>query len=345
MGSTRTDKSVTPASANRRNRAAIAVSSPAARPLRRAAAADAASHYAMVGVLVLLVLVAQLAYPGFLNVGNLKVVLLNTTPVGLVAIGMTFVLIGGGFDLSVGGIFAVAGVLYATLANSMGVGLAFLVMIPVGIAMGLVNGLVITRLHVNPFVATLGSASIFSGLAYLINETGAVTVTNQGFSYLGTASWLGVPVMIWILAFCFLLGAAVLSQTVYGRSVFIVGGNADAARLSGMRVSAIQASTYALSALCATLGGMLLASQTGVGQANVGVDVTLDSIAIVIIGGTSLRGGQGAMWRTLVGLLIISTIDSLFNSLAWNSATQDLAKGAIVIVAVALDSWSQRRRA
>ena len=312
-------------------------------PAGRATAATVASRYSMVGVLILLVLIAQIAFPGFLSIGDLKVVLLNTAPVGLVAIGMTFVLIGGGFDLSVGGTFAVAGVLYATLANSMPVGLAFLAMIPVAIAMGLVNGLVITRLRVNAFVATLGSASVFSGLAYLINTTGAVTVTNPAFGYLGTASLLAVPVMIWILAACFLAGGIVLRQTVYGRSVYIVGGNADAARLSGMRVSVIQGSTYALTALCAALGGMLLASQTGVGQANVGVDVTLDSIAIVIIGGTSLRGGQGAMWRTLVGLLIIATIDSLFNSLAWNSATQSLAKGAIIVVAVALDSWSQRR--
>jgi len=304
---------------------------------------DAVSRYSMVGVLVVLVAVAQVAVPGFLDLGNLEVVLVNTTSVGLVAIGMTFVLIGGGFDLSVGGIFAVAGVLFATLANSMPVGLAFALMVPIALAGGLINGLIITRLHVNPFVATLGSSSIFSGLAYLINTTGAVTVERSGFDYLGTATWWNVPVMIWILGACFGIGAAVLARTVYGRSVYIVGGNADAARLSGMRVSSIQASTYALTALCAAIGGMLLASQTGVGQANVGVDVTLNSIAIVIIGGTSLRGGQGAMWRTFVGLLIIATVDSLFNSLAWDAATQSLAKGAIVIVAVALDSWSQRR--
>lgn len=310
---------------------------------RGAAAVDLISRYSMVGVLVILVIIAQVSVPGFLDAGNLEVVLVNTTSVGLVAIGMTFVLIGGGFDLSVGGIFAAAGVLYATLANSMPVGLAFALMVPIALAAGLINGLIITRLHVNPFVATLGSSSIFSGIAYLINSTGAVTVTRSGFDSLGNAKWAGVHVEVWLLALFFVVGGAVLARTVYGRSVYIVGGNPDAARLSGMRVSTMQASTYALTALCAAIGGMLLASQTGVGQANVGVDVTLNSIAIVIIGGTSLRGGQGAMWRTLVGLLIIATIDSLFNRLAWDSATQSLAKGAIVIVAVALDSWSQRR--
>ena len=129
-----------------------------------------------------------------------------------------------------------------------------------------------------------------------------MTPTRQSFSYLGTAHWLGIPVLIWLLAIAFAIGAILLSRSVYGRAVYIVGGNDEAARLSGMRVSVIQASTYAITSLTAALAGMLSASQTGVGQANVGGDITLDAIAIVIIGGTSLRGGQGAMWRTLVGL-------------------------------------------
>jgi ribose transport system permease protein len=270
------------------------------------------------------VIAARIVYSGFLDVGNIKNLLANDTPVRLVAVGMTFVLIGGGFDLSVGGIFAAAGMLYATFANHMPVGVAFALMIPIAI---LANGLVITRLKVNPFVATLGSASIFSGLAFLINSTGSVPVNKTSFQYLGTASWLGVPVLIWILAIAFVAGALFLSRSVFGRSVYIVGGNAVAARLSGMRVGAIQTSTYALTALAATVAGMLLASQTGVGQANVGANITLDSIAIVIIGGTSLRGGQGAMWRTLVGLLIIGSIDSVFIGLSWNSSVQAIAKG------------------
>jgi ribose transport system permease protein len=325
---------------------AVAVADPRrSPPAWRASAADLVGRFAMIGVLIALVIAARIIYSGFLDVGNIKNLLANDAPVGLVAIGMTFVLIGGGFDLSVGGIFAAAGVLYATLANSMPVGVAFMLMVPIAILMGLANGLVITRLHVNAFVATLGSASIFSGIAFLINTTGSVPVDKLSFAYLGSAQWLGIPVLIWILAIGFILGALLLSRTVYGRSVYIVGGNAEAARLAGMRVSAIQASTYALTALAAAIAGMLLASQTSVGQANVGTNITLDSIAIVIIGGTSLRGGQGAMWRTLVGLLIIATIDSVFNSMAWNSSVQSIAKGVIVIVAVALDAWTQRRRA
>jgi ribose transport system permease protein len=314
------------------------------QPAQSARLADLAGRFAMVAVLILLVIAAEIAYHQFLTSGNIENLLQQNAPVGLVAIGMTFVLIAGGFDLSVGGIFALGGVLYATLANDMPVGLAFALMIPIAGLIGIANGLIITRLRVNAFVATLGSASIFSGIAYLVNTSGAVTVTKTSFAYLGTTKWLGLPAMVWILAAAFVAAGVLLSRTVYGRSVYIVGGNSEAARLSGMRVSTIQASTYVLTALAATVAGMLLSSQTGVGQADVGSDVTLNAIAIVIIGGTSLRGGQGSIQRTLVGLLIVSTIDNVFNSLAVNTAIQSVATGAIVILAVALDAWTRRAR-
>lgn len=306
--------------------------------------ADLASHYAMVGVLILVVIIAEVAHPGFLDGVNLSNILTQNAEVGLVAIGMTFVLIAGGFDLSVGGIFALAGILYAYLAVKMPVGLAFVLMMPFAVAIGALNGLIITRLKVNAFVATLGSGSIFSGLAYLVSTNGAVFVEKASFPYLGTESLLGIRLTIWILAGAFLIGGFVLAKSVYGRAVYTVGGNAEAARLAGMRVGLIQGSTYVLPALGAVLGGMLLASETHVGQANVGTEVTLNAIAVVIIGGTSLRGGQGAMWRTLVGLLIVGCVGNLLTLLALNSSLQLVVKGGIVILAVAIDSFTQRRR-
>lgn len=302
-------------------------------------------EYAMVGVLILVVIIAQILEPKFLNSSNISNIITQNAQVGLVAIGMTFVLICGGFDLSVGGIFALAGILYAHFANTLPLAVAFALMIVIAIAIGAANGLVITKLKVNAFVATLGSASIFSGLAFMIATSGAVFVEKESFFWLGTESIAGIRVTIWILLAAFLIGGLVLSKTVYGRSVYTVGGNPEAARLAGMRVSLIVASTYVLSALGAVLGGMLLASETQVGQANIGTEVTLNAIAVVIIGGTSLRGGQGAMWRTAVGLLIVASVSNLLTLMALNSAIQSIAKGAIVIIAVALDSWTQSRRA
>jgi ribose transport system permease protein len=307
--------------------------------------ADIATEYAMVGVLIIVVIVAQLIESKFLNSNNISNILTQNAQVGLVAIGMTFVLIAGGFDLSVGGIFALAGILYAHFANALPVGLAFGLMILIGAALGAANGLIITRLNVNAFVATLGSASIFSGFAFLIAPNGAIFVEKESFFWLGTHSLLGIRVTIWILGLAFILAGTALSKTVYGRAVYTVGGNPEAARLAGMRVGLIQASTYVIVAIGAALGGMLLASETQVGQANVGSEVTLNAIAVVIIGGTSLRGGQGALWRTLVGLLIVSSVTNLLTLMALNSALQSVAKGAIVILAVAFDAWTQKRRA
>jgi ribose transport system permease protein len=314
-------------------------------PDRKKWVLDRVSEFAMVAVLVIVVVAAAFIEPRFLSTDNFKNILTQNAPVGLVAIGMTFVLIGGGFDLSVGGIFALAGVLYADLAGSMPTAIAFVLMLAIAAFLGAANGLVITKLNVNAFVATLGSGSIFTGFAYLVASTGSIAVEKTSFFWLGGETLLGIRVTIWILALVFIVAGLVLAKSVYGRSVYVVGGNVEAARLSGMRVGLAQTSTFVLAALGAAVGGMLLASETHVGQSNVGTEITLDAIAIVIIGGTPLRGGQGAMWRTLVGFLIVGSVSNLLSLMALNSAIQSIAKGSIIILAVAIDAAVQRRRA
>jgi len=300
-------------------------------------------RYAIVFVLIALAIVSNVLYPGFFEWGNLRNIMSQNAPVGLVAIGMTFVMIAGGFDLSVSAIFAAAGVAAASFTGHMPIGLALLAALGVGLVGGAVNGAIVTRLKVNPFVATLGTASAFSGLALLYSHSQPIVPTHTGFTWLGTARWSGVPVSVVIFFAAFAIGAVVLSRTVFGRSVYAVGGNTEAARLAGIRVDLIRFVTYTITGVCAALGGIIIASQTGVGQADIGANITLDSIAIVIIGGTSLLGGEGAMWRTLVGLLILATINNLFDSLALDTAAQSLVKGVIVVGAVALDSYTRRR--
>lgn len=304
-----------------------------------------ALRYAIVWVLIVLAIVSNILYPGFFDIGNLRNILSQNAPVGLVAIGMTFVMIAGGFDLSVSAVFAAAGVAAASFAGHMPVGLAFTCALLLGLLAGVINGAIVTRLHVNPFVATLGSASVFSGVAYLYSNSQPIVPTKTSFSTLGTTDWLGVPASIVIFFLVLALGWIVLSKTVFGRSVYAVGGNIEAARLAGMRVDMVRFTTYTITGVCAALAGLIIASRTGVGQADIGATITLDSIAIVIIGGTSLLGGEGAMWRTLVGLLILATINNLFDSLALDTAAQSVVKGLIVVGAVALDSYTRRRRA
>jgi ribose transport system permease protein len=305
---------------------------------------EVALRFVMVWILIVVMLVANAYYPGFFDWGNIRNILSQNAPVGLVAIGMTFVIICGGFDLSVGAIVALAAVLYSGLSNHMSLELAFVLTLGAGLLAGAINGIIITFFKVNAFVATLATASLYTGAALLYSNSGPVLSTNPSFTTFGSKDWLGLPIVVWVLGLTFLFAAVLLARTVYGRSVYAVGGNYEASRLAGVRVRLVQGSTYLLTGSAAAVAGMMIASRIGVGQPEISGDITLDAIAIVIIGGTSLLGGEGALWRTMIGLLILATINNLFDSLALNAAAQSIVKGAIVLLAVGIDSFTRRTR-
>ena len=301
-------------------------------------------RYAMVWILASLLVAAGIVSSGFFDTGNLQNILSQNAPIGLVAAGMTFVILAGGFDLSVGAIYACGAVVFAKIANDLPTPLAGAIALAVGAALGAMNGVIVTQLKVNPFVATLGTGSAFGGAAFLYSDSAPIINTEPGFAYLGTTEPLGIPLSILLVTGVMTVGGVVLARTIYGRNVYAVGGNAEAARLSGKRVDLIRTTTYVISGTLAALGGMLIASRLGLGQADISGSVPLDAIAIVIIGGTSLLGGEGAMWRTAVGLLILATLNNLFDSLALDTAVQQVVKGVVVVVAVALDSFARRLR-
>jgi ribose/xylose/arabinose/galactoside ABC-type transport system permease subunit len=296
----------------------------------------------MIVVLIGLVIVTQVLYPGFLKPANLRNVLEQIAPTGLVAVGMTFVIISGAFDLSVGATYALGATLFAKFWLSQPTLWMIVPALLAGMAGGLINGLLVTRLKINAFVATLGTGSIFSGLAYLWSNSTPIVVSDPRFLDLGTGQALGLPYAVWIMLIVVAAGGIVLARTTFGRAIYAVGGNAEASRLAGMRVDAIRVTAFVIVGALAALAGCLLASTTGVGQGDYGATVALDSISIVIIGGTSFAGGEGAMWRTAVGILIIGTLNNLFDSLALSTYMQSLAKGLVVVAAVSLDSWSRR---
>jgi ribose transport system permease protein len=301
-------------------------------------------EYAICVVLVIVVVVATALNAGFIQASNLEAVLVQAAPVGIVAAGMTLVMIAGGFDLSVGALFAGGAVLYAGLSNHMPLVAAALLVMLVGAAGGVVNGLLVTRLRVNAFVATLGTGSVFGGAVYLGSNSTPVTANKESFLALGNNSILGVAAPIVVLVVALVLAGIVLARTVYGRSIYAIGGNDEAARLAGLRVDLIRGSTYVVSGVCAVIGGMILASRLGVGQGDLSGTVALDSIAIVVLGGTSLLGGEGAMWRTAVGLLVLATLNNVLDSYALNSNWQSVVKGGVLIAAVAFDALSRTRR-
>jgi ribose transport system permease protein len=299
-------------------------------------------RYPMVIILVALVIAAGILYSGFFNTGNLENLLSQNVPVGLVAIGMTYVIMAGGFDLSVASILAAGGVCFAKLSGEVAQPLAVLLTVLLGCAFGAINGLIVTKLRVNSFVTTLGTASAFGGATLLYTKGSPIAGEGDNFSYFGFSKLLGINVSTWLLLLAFIVFGVVLACTVYGRRVYAVGGNIKAARLSGIRTDRVRVISFIVSGACAALGGIVLASVTGVGQAGVDPTVTLDSIAIVIIGGTSLFGGQGSMALTAVGFLILAVINNVFNSLAWATATQQLILGVVVVLAVAIDSLRRR---
>jgi ribose transport system permease protein len=313
---------------------------------RRPGLAHFATKYSMVGVLVVLLAVATILYPGFLNPANLSNILTQNASVGIIAVGMTFVIISGGFDLSVGAMYALGAVLYAgvTIQTESTV-IAGIVTLLAGVVVGLVNGSIISRLNINPFVATLGTSSIISGVAYIYSNSSPFIVNNvPTFQDLALSTLAGVRLPVWILLAIFVVGAVVLAKTSFGRNVSAVGGNYEAAWLSGLRVKGLSSSVYVLTAMLAALAGMMDSSRLGVGQADVGASMALDAIAIVVVGGTSLLGGEGAIWRTAVGLIILATLTNVFYSLNVTQNWQLIAKGCIVVAAVSVDAVIRLRK-
>jgi ribose transport system permease protein len=303
-----------------------------------------ALQFGLIWVFILILVASAIAYPALFQFANIRNIISQSAPVGVAAAGVTFVVIGGGFDFSVASVVALSAVVFANRADPLGLWGAAAVVVVCSLACGTVNGVIVTRLKVNPFVATLGSGSMFGGAAYIFSDNAPQTPNNPGFQYLGTQAWLGWPIASWILIVVFVAGGFLLSRTVYGRSVYAIGGNSEAARLSGLPVDLIRGSTYVISGLSAGLSGLILTSRLGLGQADMGGTMSLDAIAIVVVGGTSLLGGEGKMWRTAIGLLILSTLTYLFDSLAVSTSYQLVVKGGIVVAAVALDVFARSRR-
>jgi ribose transport system permease protein len=270
------------------------------------------------GALVMLVLVCIIGfvrYEAFLTPENLLNVLRQNSMLGLVALGMTFVILTGGIDLSVGALLAVAGVIAANLAEQ-GLIIALVAAVAAATVLGLINGLVIAKARIQPFIVTLAMMIAARGLALAATGEQSVRITgaNDGFNWLGRGligDYLPVPIVILIIAFA--IGWLVLNHTRFGRNVFAVGDNDEAARLMGLNINRITVAVYAISGALAGLAGVILASRLGTGQPVAGVGWELDAIAAVVIGGTLLTGGQGSVLSTLVGVLLLGVIFNLFN--------------------------------
>ncbi|MCY4727725.1 ABC transporter permease [Nocardioides sp. STR2] len=277
----------------------------------------------------------------FASVDNLLTVLRFASALGVVAIGMTFVITGGGIDLSVGAIVALCSVWATTFATqSMATDFHWIVMVfaalAVGAGCGLVNGVLIAYGKVVPFITTLAMLAAARGLAEIISERRTQIVTVDGFKVFFSADVFGVPLLVIIFALVAIAGWVLLNRTTFGRRTLAVGGNPEAARLAGINVNRHTVMLYVLVGLCCGLAALMLVSRTTTGSSTHGTLWELDAIAAVVIGGTLLTGGRGTIVGTVVGVLIFATLGNVFTLNNQDTSTQAVAKGLIIVVAVLL---------
>jgi ribose transport system permease protein len=254
--------------------------------------------YGIVLAFVILVAVVAASSPGFATRTNIFNLFSQWAPAGVMAVAMTFVILAGGFDLSIANGFSLCAVTAAAVGRAEDPAVAFLAALAVGLAIGLVNGVLVAGAKINPFITTVGTGFVLGGIALVATGNIAYIVANPDFGTIGAGRWHGFPYSGMILVFCLVAGGLVLARTVYGQSIYAVGGNAEASRLSGIRVVSTIGSTYVLSGLAMGVAGVITASQLNSAQANINPSIVFDVITIVVVGGTSLAGGVGSMWRT-----------------------------------------------
>jgi ribose transport system permease protein len=306
---------------------------------------EAVRDYGIVVSFAALFITLSVTSDVFLSQANMLNVLDQSAAVGLMAVGGTLVIIAGGFDLSVGATFALAGVVAAKAATVMEPHWAYLLGALVGLGIGILNGVLTTVGRINPLVATLASSIIIRGVALVATGGFLVSVTDPDFTKLGQGKIGSIHYSILIWALFAGIGAFMLARSVSGRYIYASGGNPEAARLSGIRVGVVRTAAYAVSGLSAGIAGVLVTSRVATGQADAGVGIELAVIAAIVIGGTSIMGGEGAIWRSVLGVLLLSMIGNGFNLLGVNPIYQQILQGGIILTAVAVDAWARRSSA
>lgn len=308
------------------------------------AATDLMRRYGLIVGLLLCVIILSFISDAFLTVNNLMNVLRQVSINGILAVGMTLVILTAGIDLSIGSLMAVSAVIAASIvAGSPNEVLwALIAGIAASSVLGGVTGVMSTKLNVVPFIATLAMMTIARGIALIYTNGRPITIDSAAFRYLGQGYIGPVPVPVVIFALVTSIVSFILYKTKFGRYIYAVGGNENAANVSGIRVHRVKIWVYIINGALSGLAGILLASRISSGQPNSGQGYELDAIAAVVIGGTSLFGGRGTMLGTIVGVLIIGVISNGLNLLNVSSYWQQIIKGLIIAAAVVLDQRTKR---
>lgn len=302
--------------------------------------------YGIVLVLIALFVLFSMLSERFLSFSTAFTILKQVSITGIISVGMTFIMLTGGIDLSVGAVAGVTGVLAATfMVNGMPTVAACIVCLLIAAAYGLINGVCVTILDIPPLIATLGSMTSLRGAAYLISGGSPVYGFDPSVKNFAQGSIFGIPLQVILMIIIFCIGAFILFSTRTGRYIYGVGGNEEASRLSGVHVARIKLTVYIISGFLSGIAGLVLLSRTNSGQPSAGNGYEMDAITAVVLGGVSMNGGKGNIWLVIVGVVIMGTLSTgmVMNNI--NDYAQQVIKGLVLIAAVAFDSFSQRVKA
>jgi len=310
--------------------------------LRRLAAAR---EFALLIMIAIIVVIMTAISPHFMSMANFRAMGAGLVPTGILVVGMTYLLVSGGFDLSVGSVLALTSTICAYLmAAGWGIPAAVLATLIVGTLIGLVNGGLVTGFGINPLVATLGTMSAARGIALVMTEGFSVSNLPPGFGAVGNVNVLGMPGIVWIMLALVLLGDVGLRYSGFFRQIYFVGSNEQSARLSGIDVTKVRLVAYGLTGLLAAVAGILLASRLMSGTPTAGAGLELQVLAAAVIGGASLKGGEGSVLGAFLGAVFVALINNAMTMLAVSIYWQMIVTGGVLVAAVAIDMLGRRGR-
>ena len=297
----------------------------------------------VIALIVALVLLAVI-HPKYYSTDNLRVILLNSSSVGIAAVAMALLLISARVDLSVGAIFAAGATGGAWLGTFLPAPIAILCGVGIGALIGLLNGLLVQRIRVSPIIVTLGTLTVIRGMLQALTQGKGIRGVQPDFAEFGRATPLGVPTQIWIMLALVIIGMIVLSRTTFGRYVYAIGGNADAANIAGIRVHRILLGLFAFSGALAALAGVLTASRFRTATSTFGIGFELDVITAVIMGGVAFSGGEGGIGGTLVAVVFLGVVNSGLIAVGVDPFYTDVVKGSALVISVGIEQLTQERR-
>ncbi|MDO5548255.1 MAG: ABC transporter permease [Eubacteriales bacterium] len=301
--------------------------------------------YGIYLLLLAMILVLSITCPSFRTVSNLSNVLLQVTTYAVLGIGMTFVIMTGGIDVSIGGIMVCCGSAYVVMAKAgVPAGVSIAVMFIISILFGVFNGVSVAYFGMPAFLATLATQCVGRGISLVLTGGASFRDLDASFTFFGKTKVLTIPLQVWVIVVLFVIGYLILHKTVYGRQITAVGGNLHAARVSGINDRLITCSAYVIMGLMSGIAGYLNMSRLGSYYASMGDGIEFMVIAAVVIGGTSMTGGIGTMVGTVVGTLIIGIINNALNLFHVAAEWQDVAKGVIIFLAVLFDAFKNRAK-